>query len=153
MQSCCLRCDCFKLCEGKIVFACDEKHLFKEFSASFESMNSDVWKRLRRKKKKTPQEHTLTETETNLQPVHRGRIYTCTGFQPGECALRIRYLMLPSDNEHTHVSRDSCGWIDEVGITHCLGCLPVSFCVIILYLALSFLARLDSWFEMQQLGS
>ena len=42
MQSCCLRCDCFKLCEGKIVFACDEKHLFKEFSASFESMNSDV---------------------------------------------------------------------------------------------------------------
>lgn len=60
-------------------------------------------------KKKTPQEHTLTETETNLQPVHRGRIYMCTGFQPGECALRIRYLMLPSDNEHTHVSRDSCG--------------------------------------------
>lgn len=42
MQSCCLRCDCFKLYEGKIVFACDEKHLSKEFSASFESMNSDV---------------------------------------------------------------------------------------------------------------
>lgn len=40
MQSCCLRCDCFKLYEGKI--ACDEKHLSKEFSAAFESMNSDV---------------------------------------------------------------------------------------------------------------
>lgn len=53
--------------------------------------------------------------------------------------------MLPSGNEYTRVSRDSC----EVDMTHCLGCLPISFCVIlqsvviILYLVLSFLARLD----------
>lgn len=86
-----------------------------------------------------------TETETHLQPVHRGRMYTWTGFQPEECAPRIWYLMLPSGNEYTRVSRDSC----EVDMTHSLGCLPISFCVIlqsvviILYLVLSFLARLD----------